>query len=61
MDRKALAEWSEIVAAIVVVISLFYVGYQIEQNTDAIEADTLNSVVSRLISTLEVQIGRAHV
>jgi len=59
MDTKALAEWAEIIAAFVVVISLFYVGYQVKQNTDAIEADTLNSVVSGLISTWDIPLDRS--
>lgn len=58
MDTKRLAEWAEIVGGIVVVISLAYVGYQVKQNTEAIEADTLNSVVSGLNDLFTIPMDR---
>ncbi len=58
MDTKRLAEWAEIIGGAVVVISLAYVGYQVKQNTKAIEADTLNSVVSGLNDLFTIPMDR---
>lgn len=58
MNTKVLAEWAEIVGGIVVVVSLFYVGYQVKQNTEAIEVETLNAVVTGLNSVFDIPMDR---
>jgi len=47
---RTIVEWAEVVSAITVIITLFYVGYQVKQNTDAVKAVALNSVASDLNS-----------
>ena len=45
---KQVSEASEIVGAIAIVISLFYVGYQVKLNTQAIEAETQHNIAMSL-------------
>ena len=45
---RTIVEWAEVISAITVIITLFYVGYQVKQNTDAVKAVALNSVASDL-------------
>jgi hypothetical protein len=48
MSRLSLGEWSsiaEIVAAVTVVISLFFVALEVRSNTRAVHAATLQSVI----------------
>ena len=53
MSKLKLADWaniSEIGASAVVVLSLIYVGFQIDQNTTALEQDTYQSMQEILYS-----------
>jgi hypothetical protein len=58
VNTTRLAEWSEIIGAVVIVLSLFYVGYQVKQNTDAIQAETLNNVTSDLSDIFSMPIEK---
>tara|TARA_Y100001934_G_C12216391_1_gene708598 strand:+ start:76 stop:591 length:516 start_codon:yes stop_codon:yes gene_type:complete len=54
MRPKNVADYAEVISAVAVVISLFYLGYQVKQNTDAVRAVALNSVASD-INTLFIK------
>ena len=58
MKLKSLANWAEIVGAIAVVVPLFYVGYQVRQNTDAVQAETLNRTTEGLSDLFEQSLDR---
>jgi hypothetical protein len=52
MRRLTLGEWAsiaEIVSAVAVVISLIYVGYQINQNTEEVRASNRQELVDRAV------------
>ncbi|WOJ92941.1 hypothetical protein R0135_14270 [Congregibacter variabilis] len=50
MVKRTLDEWAsigEIISAVAVVISLLYVGYQVNQNTDQMRAANRQQLVNR--------------
>lgn len=49
MTLENLAALAEIIGAIAVVISLIYVGYQVKQNTSAIQTQVHESVVGHVL------------
>jgi hypothetical protein len=38
MRPKNVADWAEVISAFAVVISLFYLAFSVQQNTDAVRA-----------------------
>ena len=49
-----MAEWAGIVSVIAVIISLFCVGYSVQQNTDAVRASVFNEArLTRSRSAIE--------
>jgi hypothetical protein len=52
MSKLTLSEWAniaEISAAVVVVLSLIYVGLELDRNTKAVHSETWQAVVDKLI------------
>lgn len=52
MKKYSLSDWasiSEITASIVIVISLVYVGYELKQNTKALQQGSYQSVMDRML------------
>ena len=50
MDTQKLANWSEIVASVAVVITLVFLILEVRQNTDAVERQALLERQARLIN-----------
>jgi hypothetical protein len=51
MRKLKLSEWasiSEIIASVVIVVSLVYVGFELNQNTQALQQGSYQSVLDRL-------------
>lgn len=52
MNKLKLSEWAniaEIFASVVLVLSLIYVGVELDQNTKAVHSDTWQAVVEKLV------------
>ena len=53
MRPKNVADWAEVISAVAVVISLFYLAFSIQQNTDAVRASALNNVTSDISALMQ--------
>ena len=48
MRPKSIVDWAEVISALAVVITLFYVGYQVKQNTETVRTTVLNDISTDL-------------
>ena len=64
MNKPALsdlAHYAEIIAAIAVIVSLIYVGRQVQDNTAAIRSSTMQAVANSSDTALQDQAGNADI
>ena len=54
MRPKNVADWAEVISAFAVVISLFYLAFSVQQNTDAVRASALNNVTTDIGTLMQV-------
>ena len=48
MRPKSIVDWAEVISALAAVITLFYVGYQVKQNTETVRTTVLNDISTDL-------------
>jgi hypothetical protein len=60
MRPKSIVDWAEVISALAVVITLFYVGYQVKQNTETVRTTVLNDIFYRLKPPFHSRHGREH-
>ena len=53
MRPKNIADWAEVISAVAVVISLFYLAFSVQQNTEAVRATVLNNVSSDALNMMK--------